>query len=198
MKKNILKRVFVLFLALLLIVPTFSGCGSVDTIHPILTLDGENYYYGMEMDMDKLKEKYPQTKITNNSYAITDSVSFVIRETEDGKFILAAYFLLGNTNAKINGITIGDTLNRYTKEFKDATLISTSTQNGLYLYGFYVYNGKYISKNKYDQYLTAARFEGAAAHEKFFEEVCVSTAVTDGLTITNMCYGDYNAVNKGK
>ena len=46
--------------------------------------------------------------------------------------------------------------------------------------------------------MTAARFEGTEAYEEFLNTVCVSTAMSNGTMITNMCYGDYNAIYNGK
>ena len=75
MNKTILKRGLTLLLSLIFIFSCFTACaGTPDTPHPVLSFKGENFYYGMEIDTDKLLEKFPNTQISDNSYAINPFV----------------------------------------------------------------------------------------------------------------------------
>ena len=198
MNKTVLKRGITLLLSLLFIFSCFTACaGTPDTPHPILSYKGMNFYYGMELDMDELMEKFPDTMITNNSYSIHEYVSLVIREV-DGKNILAGFFLTGYSEATVKGFRIGDSEKKYLSNFENSGAYSSDSESGTKVLGFYYYKDKFIPHSKYQQYMTAARFEGAAAYEEFLNTVCVSTAMSNGTLITNMCYGDYNAIYNGK
>jgi len=193
MNKTVLKRGISLLLSLLFIFACFTACASTpDPPHPVMTYNGDSFYYGMEIDVEKLLEKYPNTQVSGSSYSINQYVSLILRET-DGKTIVAGYFMTGNVGAKINGISTGDTEKKYKSSFPSAALTGGDATNG-YVYAFYYYNDKFMSRTKYQQYLDAARFEGAEAHQKFLDTVCVSTAISNGTLITNICYGDYNAI----
>ena len=58
MKKNTIKRVLSLVFAVMLIISTFVSCGGApETPHAVLSFNGDYFYYGMEIDPDKLLEK---------------------------------------------------------------------------------------------------------------------------------------------
>ena len=198
MNKTILKRGLTLLLSLIFIFSCFTACaGTPDTPHPVLSFKGENFYYGMEIDTDELLEKFPNTQISDNSYAINPFVSLVIRETE-GKKIVVGYFLTGYSEATIKGFRIGDSEKKYLSNFENSGAYSSDPKTGTKVLGFFYYKDKFVPHSKYQQYMTAARFEGTEAYEEFLNTVCVSTAMSNGTMITNMCYGDYNAIYNGK
>lgn len=198
MNRTILKRGITLLLSLLFIFTCFTACaGAPDTPHPVLNFKGENFYYGMEIDTDELLEKFPNTQVSNNSYSINPFVSLVIRETE-GKKIVVGYFLTGYSEATIKGFRIGDSEKKYLSNFENSGAYSSDPKTGTKVLGFFYYKDKFVPHSKYQQYMTAARFEGTEAYEEFLNTVCVSTAMSNGTMITNMCYGDYNAIYNGK
>ena len=187
-----MKRVLSLILALMLIISCFAACSGIpDTPHAVMTYEGRNYYYGMEIDVEKLLSDYPDTIVSGATYSISNEVSVMIREI-DGKNIVVGYFVKG-INAKLEGITVGDSQKKYLTNFENSSEISNDGATSFVL-GFYFYNGKRISHSKFYQYYTASRFEGNAAHEKFLDEVIVSTALSNGTIITSLCYGDYRAI----
>lgn len=197
MKKNTIKRVLSLVFAVMLIISTFVSCGGApETPHAVLSFNGDYFYYGMEIDPDKLLKKYPGTVISGSSYAISPEVSLILREV-DGKHIIVAYFINTAGSAKIDGVGYGDSKKKYLSNFENSTEIS-SDATGNSVLGYYFYEGKKISYSKYYQYLNASRFEGTKAYEDFLNNVIVSTALSNGTVVLAMSYGDYHAIYDGK
>lgn len=191
---SVASGVLVLLIAVAVILFLLLGGGK----NPTMTYKGMTFSYGMEVDLDKLERKFPELEeVGRGSYRLDDDVRLFLREDrETGKLTLAYFALTGESSAKINGVSVGDSERSFCAAFPQADHPSRYG-GGVYEneYVFYIWRGKTFSYAEYQDQLLAFNLEGneQAVNSMRLEALMLDVYVEDG-EIVRIFFGDTMAL----
>ncbi len=192
---SVASGVLVLLIAVAVVLFLLLGGGKT----PTMTYKGMTFSYGMEIDLDKLERKFPEMEVVGrDTYWLDDDVGLFLREDrETGKLTLAYFALTGESSAKINGVSVGDSERSFCAAFPQAEhptdMIGGTVHENQYIY--YLWKGKTFSYAEYQDQMMAYRLEGneLAANSMRLEALMVQAYVEDGEVI-RIIFGDTMAL----